>query len=194
MPIHIIIPEADRWNNSLHKFETLEEEYHLTLEHSLLSISKWEQKWHKPFMKEDVNKTYEETCDYIRCMTLEEDIPEKVYGFIPDDVILKVNEYIKDPATATWFTNNSRGGNGHIANQGSEVTAELVYYYMIKMHIPLEFETRHYNHLMTLIKVIQTKDDEGEGKNKMSKGEVLAQQARLNKQRRAALKAKKGGK
>lgn len=187
MPLTVVIPAEDRWDPKTKKFVTLTNDYELTLEHSLLSISKWEQKWHKPFLDDRSNKTYEETCDYIRCMTITQHIPSEVYNHIPDDVINQVNQYIDDPATASWF-NESNSNNKGIGKDGSIVTNEIVYYWMIELGIPESYQKWHFNHLMTLIKVIDIKRGENDPKNKMSQNEVLMQQARLNKQRRAALK------
>jgi len=192
MPITVVIPAEDRWDNKLKKFVTLDKEYELTLEHSLLSISKWEQKWHKPFLDEHTNKSYEETCDYIRCMTITQHIPPEVYHHIPDAVINEVDAYIHDPATATWISNNSKGAkSGGMAGHSSVLTNEIVYYWMIELGIPEAYQKWHFNHLMTLIQVINVKRGESDPKNKMSRSEVLAQQARINKERRAAMKARK---
>lgn len=150
----------------------------LTLEHSLVSISKWESKYEKPFLG-DSEKTPEETLDYIRCMSAEP---------IPDDVLARItrvesdliNQYISSAQTATTFKELP----GQAGKRSSEyVTAELVYYWMVALNIPFECQYWHFNRLMTLIKVTNLKN---QPPKKMSRREAMNQNRALNAQRRAA--------
>lgn len=157
----------------------------LKLEHSLVSIRKWESKWHKLFLDDD-DKTIDELLDYIRCMTLnEEEIDQNVYRCITEDVLEKIVDYIKDPMTATWFNNNNRIDASN--RSGEKVSAEIIYYWMVALNVPVELERWHLNQLLTLLKVINIKNG---GEKKMSKSEAQAQRAALNQQRRAKYKSK----
>lgn len=151
----------------------------IQIEHSLISLKKWEQKWHKPFLVEE-DKSYEEIIDYIRCMTLTHGVDQNIYHYIPEKVMEEIEKYIKDPMTATWFKKN----NGLIGAQRSSkevVTAEIIYYWMIKLSIPVEFQKWHLNQLLTLIKVVSIKS--GKPK-KVDKRRAAEERAALNKFRR----------
>lgn len=156
----------------------------LQMEHSLISLKKWEQKWHKPFLK-DEEKTKEELIDYFRCMTLNGKYDPDIYNWIPVDVTEKIMEYIKDPMTATWFSKNSLVGAQK--NPREQVTAEIIYYWMISLSIPVEFEKWHLNQLLTLIKVVNIKN--GNSK-KMDKQAAARERAALNATRRAKYNTK----
>lgn len=156
----------------------------IQIEHSLLSIKKWEQKWHKPFLK-DGNKTYDELTDYIRCMTLTHGVDPKVYNWIPKNVIEDVVEYIKDPMTATWFREDSLVGAQKNARE--VITAEIIYYWMIALSIPVEFQKWHLNQLLTLIKVVNIKNQKPK---KQDKRAAARERAALNKMRREKYNSK----
>lgn len=154
----------------------------LQLEHSLISISKWESKWKKPFMVEKPPKTFEETLDYIRCMTINKKVDPNVYKALTGDQLERINSYIEDAMTATWFNDGSGG-----APSREIITSELVYYWMIKAGIPMECEKWHLNRLITLIRVFGIKDAP---KKKRSKAEIMARNRELNEQRRAAMNSR----
>lgn len=156
----------------------------IQLEHSLISLAKWESKWHKPFLgKED--KTKEEVLDYIRCMTLTQNVDPNLYLYLPPKNLKEIFEYIEDPMTATWFSNVEKqmGGIG----KREIVTAEIVYYWMVTLGIPVQFEKWHLNRLLTLIRVINIKNAP---QKKMSKKDILARNRQLNAARRAKNKSK----
>lgn len=158
----------------------------LQLEHSLISIKKWEQKYHKPFLA-SYNKTYDELCDYIECMTLNHGIDKNIYKWIPNNIVDEVVEYIKDPMTATTFRDDLLVGYNKA--QREIVTAEIIYYWMISLNIPIEFQKWHLNSLLTLIKVINIKNDKDRNK-KIDKKAAARERARLNAQRRAQFNTK----
>lgn len=188
--LKITIPKHEEWNDELQRFVGIDRDYTLSLEHSLVSISKWEQKWHKPFLSDDA-KTYEETCDYVRCMNMTQNIPDEVFVGIPADVIARVNEYIADPATATWFNDaTAEGQRGRMKKE--VITNEIVYYWMIELGIPEQYAKWHFNHLMTLIKVINIKREEADpnSKKKLTTNQILANNAKLNAARRKAMHTK----
>lgn len=143
----------------------------LQLEHSLVSISKWESKWHKPFLSKEP-KTVEETIDYIKCMTLTQNVKSEVYDHLSKENIEEINAYIDDPKTATTFSKDRKS-----ARSREIITSELIYYWMIALNIPFECQKWHLNRLLTLIRVCEVKNTPGK---KMSQREVLNQYAAIN--------------
>jgi hypothetical protein len=148
----------------------------LQLEHSLVSLSKWESKWQKPFLSK-TDKTPQETQDYIRCMTMNQQIHPVAYNLLPSDVVQKVIEYIDEPMTATTFANPSEKQTNK-----EVITAEIIYYWMITFNIPVEFQKWHLNRLLTLINVCSIKN---QPPKKGNKKEVNARNRALNAERKA---------
>lgn len=153
------------------------------IEHSLISVRKWESKWHKPFLTEK-EKTKEEMIDYIKCMTISSNVRDEIYEWIPNQVMSEISSYIENPMTATWFNDNTIGAQ---KTKSEVITAEIIYYWMIALSIPIELEKWHLNQLLTLIKVVSIKS--GDGK-KMDKKTAAQQRAALNAARRAKYKSK----
>lgn len=175
--LHVTIPVREFWDEVKQEFVTSKEQK-LQLEHSLVSVSKWESKWHKAFMTTD-NRTFEETIDYIRCMTITQNVDPDVYNSVTDEIIKEVNEYIANPMTATWFTEDKT------SRRSSEtVTSELIYYWMISLNIPKECEKWHLNRLLTLVRVCNIKN---QPPKRMSKRETASNYAALNRARRSKL-------
>lgn len=183
MPLQITIPPLEiGYDPKTSQFiYSHSKEVTLTLEHSLVSLSKWEAKWKTPFMSKS-EMTREETIDYIRCMTITQHVDPNVYNGIDDSIIRKVNEYIKDPMTATWFAKEENK-----KHQSVIITAERIYYWMIALQIPPEYRKWHLNQLITLIRVCEL---ESRPKKKMPRSETLAQYRAINAKRRNALKTK----
>lgn len=152
----------------------------LELEHSLVSISKWESKWCKPFMS-TIEKTNEEIIDYIKCMCLNE-VEDEVIDNITNDSILKITNYINSPMTATSFTETKNNNTNR-----EVITTELIYYWMITQNIPMECQHWHLNRLLTLIRVCDIKNSPPK---KMSKQELLSRNAALNAARKKQLNTK----
>ena len=175
--LKIEIPEREYYDEKTERFGIIKGTT-LYLEHSLISISKWEAKWHIPFF--DSEKTNEQTIDYIRCMILNREIDEKSFyiNLLTVDDIKKINEYINDPMTATVITDDGRRG------RNQKVTSELIYCWMIQFNIPAEFEKWHINRLIMLIRVC---GEENKPKKKMSRKEIMAQNKALNAARKAKL-------
>lgn len=149
----------------------------LQLEHSLVSLSKWESKWCKPFLTKDI-KTHEESIDYIRCMTITQNVDPIVYRFITNEEMDQVNQYIEAPMTATTFSNNKESINREI------ITSEIIYYWMIALNIPFECQKWHLNRLITLINVCNIKNTPPK---KMNKRDVMSRNRALNEARRKKL-------
>lgn len=148
----------------------------LQLEHSLVSLAKWESKWCKAFLSKQ-EKSYEETVDYIKCMTITQNVNPEVYMHLTSENIRKVNEYIAAPMTATCIVEDKSSGRG----PQEVVTAELIYYWMIALGIPKDFEKWHLNRLLTLVKVCNAKNAPPK---KRSGRDVASQYARTNAARR----------
>lgn len=152
----------------------------LRLEHSLISLKKWEQHWHIAFLDKQHKKTPEQWIDYIKCMTLNQSVDENIYTYMPMSTIKEVIAYIEDPMTATWFSDNEMKGASK-KSKNEVVTAEVIYYWMITLGIPIELEKWHLNQLLTLIRVINIKNNP----KKMNSKEQAAQRRSLNAARRA---------
>ena len=175
----LTIPTQECWDEEKEEFVYLNQKT-IQLEHSLVSLSKWEAKWHKPFLSKD-QKTKEEIEDYVRYMTITQNVKPEIYKSLTAEHYRQINAYIDDPMTATWFRKESR------RSTSEQVTAELIYYWMIALNIPFECQKWHLNRLLTLIKVCNIKQ---QPEKKMSKREILANNAALNAARRAKLKTK----
>lgn len=178
--LKITIPGQEFWDEEKERFINTKGAT-LQLEHSLVSLSKWEAKWHKPFLAKG-DKTVEETVDYIRCMTLTQNVNPSVYDFITNDVIDQVSNYIENPMTATWFSKEEKGPPGR-----EVITAEIIYYWMVAYNIPFDCQKWHLNRLLTLIRVCNVKNAPPE---KLSPKEIAKRQAALNAARRKAHKSK----
>lgn len=174
--LRIVVLGEEMFDDQLQEFITVGD-VTLELEHSLVSLSKWESKHEKPFLSKD--KTTEEIFDYIKIMTLTPDVPEEVYTKLSDKNINAINEYIDAKMTATWF-NEPPGA----PKARDIITAELIYYWMITFQIPFECQFWHLNRLFTLIRVCNIKQSKPK---KMSRAEIAARNRELNAQRRAQL-------
>ena len=178
--LQITIPAtkgAELWDERTETFVTLPgtKEQTLQLEHSLVSLSKWESRWRKPFISTK-EKTYEETLDYIKCMTITQNVKPEVYQNITDEQINEINRYIDDPMTATTFSEGKpKKGKREV------VTAEIIYWWMIALDIDLEWEKRHLNRLITLIRVCSIKNQPAK---KRSTRDLLSSHAAMNMARR----------
>lgn len=179
--LKITIKGQEYFDEELQEF-TYDKDTVLTLEHSLVSISKWEAKYHKPFMGKE-KQTTEQTLDYIRFMTLTQNVDPDIYNRIDKKTIAKIADYIKDPMTATWFSNNGKRGGG----SRRVITSELIYYQMVAYNIPFECQKWHLNRLLTLIRVCE---EENQPKKKKNQRDALMEQAAINRARRAK---RKGG-
>lgn len=174
----ITIPKREIWDSKSERFLYIEEKT-IQIEHSLVSIRKWENIWHKPFLNRNENKTYEETISYIQCMTITPNVYLDFYKCLPEHVVLEIQKYIDDPMTATWFNDQ---GKPEVPFRNEVITAEIIYCWMILLNIPVEFEKWHINQLLTLIKVVNIKTSP---KKKMGTMEDLRQRDAINKLRRA---------
>lgn len=175
MPLSITVPARELFDPRTGEFiETKETVLHL--EHSLISISKWESKWHKPYLSKE-DKTREEAVDYIRCMTLNGGVDPNVYLSLTEDNINTIMEYMSDSMTATTIKKENQRPSREI------VTSEVIYYWMTELNIPFDpCQKWHFSRLLTLIEVCSIKKTPPK---KMSKADTLRQNHALNAARRA---------
>lgn len=178
--LRIVVPAVELWDEGRQEFIDTKEQT-LQLEHSLISISKWEAKWRKAFLSKG-EKTYEETVDYIRCMTVTPHVDPEVYNRLTIANINEVNRYIEAPMTATYVSEDKSGRKSH-----EIVTSELIYYWMILHGIPFECEKWHLNRLLMLIRVCERKNTPPK---KRSQEEILREYAATNAARRKKLNSK----
>lgn len=178
--LQITIPATEQFNEETNEFVTTKAQT-LQLEHSLISLSKWESKWCKSFI-DSKNKTNEETLDYVRCMTLTSNVKPEVYQCLTPQNIADINAYIDAPMTATVF--NDMGDKG---GKKDVITSELIYYWMIANNIPFECEKWHLNRLITLIRVCNIKNTPPK---KMSKRDIMSRNAALNAARRQQMNSR----
>lgn len=177
--LQIIIPDVEMFDEQSQSFFTLKGQT-LQLEHSLVSLSKWESKWCKPFLSKET-KTLEETKDYIRCMTITQNVDPEIYNRLSNSNIEDINDYIDAPMTATTFNNRNQSSSKEI------ITSELIYYWMISFNIPMECQKWHLNRLLTLIRVCNIKNTPPK---KMGKRDIASQYASLNAARRKQFNTK----
>lgn len=180
MPLTIKL-QSECWDNEKQEF-FYPEVGTLTLEHSLISISKWESKWKKPFIHQ-TELSIEELKDYVRCMTLTQNVKPEVYNALTAPMLNEIVAYMNEQQTATWFSNptDNKQKNGEV------ITSELVYYWMTAANIPKECEKWHFSRLMTLIRIAGEKN---QPPKKMKKNDIYKQNHALNAMRRAKLKSR----
>jgi hypothetical protein len=175
----IVVPGVEMFDEKTQEFITVGD-VTLELEHSLVSLSKWESIHEKPFLGKE--KSTEETMSYIKCMVLTPNVPEETFEKLTDKNLTDIQEYLDAKMTATWFSDTPG------APQSRDIiTAELIYYWMITFQIPLECQHWHLNRLFTLIRVCNIKQSKPK---KMSRAEIAARNRELNEQRRAQLGTK----
>lgn len=179
--LQLEIPEREYFDDSKQEF-LYSKGFTLNLEHSLISISKWESKWKKPFLS-NTQRTYEESLDYVKCMSLNPSIDNNLIKQLTKQDLDKVSAYIDDKCTATWF-NEDNLKKKPSGGRGQTVTSELIYYWMIAYEIPFECQKWHLNRLLTLIRICEIKNTPTK---KMKKKELYASNRALNEARKAKM-------
>lgn len=177
MPLTITIPAQEKYDEINNLF-IQSEETTIRLEHSLVSISKWESKWQEPYLHKETF-TREQELDYIKCMTISQNVKDEVYENLTLKNYNDIKDYISNKMSATWFSEDkSSKPNREI------VTSELIYFWMTNYGIYKECEKWHFNRLMNLIRICSIKNSPSK---KMSRSEILNRNRALNAQRKAAM-------
>ena len=179
--LSITIPSSELFNEETQEFISLSE-VTLELEHSLVSLSKWESKTERPFL-DGKEKSAEDILEYVKAMTITPGVPDDIFVRVSRGNVDAINEYLSSKQTATWFSES----DGPKTKNREIVTSELIYYWMTVFHIPFECETWNLNRLFTLIRVCNLKQ---EGPKKMGRRDAAARQRDLNAQRKAQLGTK----
>lgn len=174
--LSIVIQAIELYNEVKNEFVVVKTQT-LQLEHSLVSLSKWEAKWKKPFLSKNT-QTLEETIDYVKCMTITQNVNPIVYEHLTNDNLNAIKDYISAPMTATTFSNDNQKTNREV------ITAEIIYWWMITMNIPFECQKWHLNRLLTLINVCSIKNAPPK---KMNKKDIYRKNSALNAARKQAL-------
>lgn len=181
--ISITIPKSEVFDNDNQIFRRVNKDTTIQLEHSLISLQKWEAKWHVPFL-DTRDKTVEQTIDYIRCMCLTSNVKDDVFYCIPKKEMTRIAAYIDDPMTASTVTHR---GQGTPKTRRKRITAEVIYYWMISLNIPSEYKKWHLNQLLMLIQVINA---ENAPKTKRKKHEVMAEYRAINEENKRKFNTK----
>jgi hypothetical protein len=171
----VTVPASTDWDEATEKFITFQGE-ELLLEHSLASVSKWESLTSKPFLVKE-EKSGDEILEYIKCMTISPVVDPNVYAHLSNQNISDVNEYINLKMTATWFRDE-----GPNRPNGETITAEIMYYWIIALNIPMECQYWHLQKFLTLVRVVNLKNAPPK---KQTRGDMAAQRRALNEQRLA---------
>lgn len=179
--LSITIKGAESFDETTNKFSKLEEDITVELEHSLLSLSKWESKYQKPFLSE-TKKTKEEIFGYLQAMVVTPGVDPGVLFRCSQEGIDEIQAYIDSPQSATTF-----GQMPERRGQGEVITSELIYYWMGSLSIPFECEKWHLNRLFSLIRIYNIKNTPVK---KIPKHELAIRNRKLNEERRAALGTK----
>lgn len=179
--LEIIVPETELFDNRTYTFIYIKEQK-LKLEHSLVSISKWEMKWHKSYFLHK-EKTAEEFCDYIKCMTLTQNVNPNLYLGLTTGNLNEIVNYINDPMTAATFSDKHESDPYHF------LTSDIIYYWMFSYGIPEQCAKWHFNRLMALIKVFSDKNSTEESKKRTTE-EIMEENRRKNAEMRAKFNSK----
>ena len=183
--LELEISDKTLWNSKKQEFIQLKGQK-LCLEHSLVSLSKWETRYKKPYLS-TTEKSREEILYYIKCMTITQNVDPYIYESLSEKELIKINEYISDSSTATWFNENKGEGASPVKKNSQIITSELIYSWMVSYQIPFSpCEKWHLNRLLTLIRIcnIEASKQSGGKSTRMSKRDILSQNRALNAARR----------
>lgn len=178
--LQLTIPGQRYWDEENEVF-VYPETVVLELEHSLVTLSKWESEFEKPFLSKD-EKTAEEIFRYIQIMNQTPNTSPDVFQYLTEENVREINDYISAKTTATWFNDPPPGSQ---PPNREVITAELIYYWMISVEMPIEpFQNWHLNRLFTLLRVFSVKNGKNQKMNPEEKKNWLSERERLNELRK----------
>ncbi|MBQ0088389.1 MAG: hypothetical protein KBT27_03530 [Prevotellaceae bacterium] len=184
--LKITIPGDELWDALTEEF-IYTDPIEITMEHSLLSLSKWEEEHEKPYLNNEKNISPEELLDYLRKMTITKNVPPEAFLRLGPNEISQIKAYIDRPHTATKMAADpNKHGNGRYAPK-EIVTSEMIYYWMIELNIPIEFQKWNLNRLLVLIDLVNKKKQPSK---KMSTKDQAARTKAINQINRAKYKSK----
>lgn len=175
--LRITIPQGEYYDENKEEFIQVKAQT-IAMEHSLISLSKWESIWKKPFLTDDA-KTAEELISYYRCMTISPNVDPDVYYTFSNEIIKQITDYIKEVRSATTFSQNEKPPSG----RKEVLTSELIYFYMVANNIPSEYEKWHLSRLIALLRICSIKNNPKQ--KKMSPNAIRKQNRAINSARRA---------
>ena len=178
--IEVVVPDIEAWDSEKEEFINVKGGT-IRMKHSLLSISKWEMTWKKPFLKPGYVMTPEETLDYYKCMTITQNVNPDIYRFIPEKEKIRINKYIETPMSAYMPKDRQKKGGAR-----KTFVSENIYYWMTAANIPQAYEKWHLSRLLNLLEIAADENDPKRSK-KMTPGEIYRQNTDLNQLRRKAL-------
>lgn len=191
MPIVIEIEGRPLFDQRTQTFLPRAKSRRIRLEHSLISISKWEEETkRKYFSKLEGPKTAEDMLFYIKCMSLDGPIEDNLLRCISQQQLNKVTAYVNASRTATTIIDHGD------KNSGEVLTSEIIYYYMAAFRLPSYTEKWHLSRLLTLIRVASdkqsqgSKDKRGSKPNKVNYNDKFNSYASINARNRAILHSK----
>ena len=179
-PLHI--KEIEMWDSRKEEFIYIKPQT-ILLEHSLVSISKWEMRYGRSFLSKGPS-TRNEKIDYVRCMTITQNVSPDVYNGITDAQIKQIYDYMDHPMSATKIYNSNSKTS---ADRSKTVTSEQIYSWMIEFGVPFECQKWHLNRLLTLIRVCEINS---RPPKKQSKNDIYRQNASLNEQRKRLMRSR----
>lgn len=174
--LQITVPKTEIFNENTNQFLWIPETT-IQMEHSLVSLSKWEEKHHKAYLDPKLQHSATEILDYFKCMTITKNVKDSVFLALSQRNIEEISSYINDPMTATTF-NEMATTKKH---SSKFITSEYLYFCMFSLGVPIECEKWHINRLMTLLKIFE---EENKPQKKRSEAETLNYYAKLNAERK----------
>ena len=176
----ITVSGEELWDAGTETFSTFEDTI-LELEHSLISLSKWESKHKKAFLGPEPKST-EEVIDYIKIMVLTPSFPSEIFSRLSPENLTDINEYLDSSESATTFANiRQTKGRSEI------ITAELIYFWMVNHQIPFECQYWHLNRLFALIRICNIKNLKDKKMSKSDRAAMIQERRNLNAQRKEQL-------
>ena len=173
----IVVPGDEVYDEETSEFHTVNDQI-LQFEHSLVSLSKWESDFQKPFLTQDP-KTEEELFAYLVAMMVTPNAGPDVLYRCTEKNLDEIQRYIDSPQSATTF-----GEMPERRGRGETITSELIYYWMVAFNIPFECQHWHLNRLFSLIRICNIKNSPPK---KRSTRDIAMERRRINEERRAKL-------